>query len=456
MNKKILFFPLIILMLGFSLCSLAEEAESFLPDPGVLPGSILYPFKIFGENIKTFFTFGSEAKTMRYQLLSTLRLSELRAVAEKGEVSKIEKASERYQNQQNKLNQSMVRVDAKGELIDQLSNVIDHHLDVLESLNEQIPEEARINLEEARSIVRRGKVEVIEIENEDNPEEVLTAYQNTINNRLNDLKEKIEENDEQRAIVIFNDWKDYNDGLKQFQNQKEIVNQWQFEIIDQMDELDAESYEMSELRERLWEARFEAINAQIENLQRRREQNQWTEIRGDFVQAALGRIEQLRKQVQNMEEECRNDEECLASRQKLIDMLSMEYEKYTLFGEELMEESSDPIENEDDEEILMQLGQRAVEVIEQVYEMAPQEAKIGLDQALISSERLRQLSQEKIQTANELLPVSEVPAIRRIQNQVREELNERTEAVQMQSQNRIEAQEGTAGTVSPGSQKGNQ
>lgn len=455
MNKKILFLSLIFLMLGSGPCSFAEEVENILPDPGILPSSILYPFKIFGENIKTFFIFDPEAKTERYQLLSTLRLSELTAVAEKGEIRKIEKASERYQNQQKKLNQLMARIDAEGELIDQLNNVIDQHLDVLESLNEQVPEEARTSLEEARSVVRQGKVGVIEIKSEDNPEEVLTAYQDTINSRWNDLKEKIEENDEQGAMVIFDDWKNYHEGLRQFQSQKEIVNQWQFEIIDQMDELDAESYEMPELRERLWEARLEAVNAQIEDLQRHRERNQWTEVRGDFAQAALSRIEQLRKQVQSMEEKCLNDEECLASHQKLIDMLSLEYEKYALFGEELMEEDSDSTESEGNEEILRQLGQRAVETIEQVYEMAPQEAKTGLDQALISSERLRQLSQEKIQATQELLPVSEVPAIQRIQNQVREELKEKTGAVQTQSQNRTEMQEGS-GATRPGSQKGNQ
>ncbi len=458
MNKKIILFSFLLLMLSFNLFSFAEEAENVLPDPGVLPGSIIYPFKILGENIKTLFTFGSEAKAERHQFLSSLRLSELEAVTEKGIVRKIEKASERYQNQQETLNRLMIRIGAGEELINKLSNNIDQHLDILEILNEQVPEEAKMKLEDARSILRRGKIETIEIKGEDNLEEALIAYQEIINNRLNSLKTEIGENDESKAMLVLSDWEDYNEGLRQFQNQKEIeANQWQFEAINQMDELDADSLEMPKLRERLWEARLEAVNAQVESLQRRREQNQWTEAQGDFAQAALGRIEQLQKQVRNMEEECRNDEECLSLHQKLIDALSLEYERYALLGEELMQESdSDSDFDGEDREALMQVGQKAVEAIEQIYEMAPQEAKDGLDQALISSERLRQLSQQRIQASQELLPVSEVPAIQRIQNQVREELNKQIEeSAQIQSQNRIEKQEST-GTSGANSSKGNQ
>lgn len=71
--------------------------NKYLPEPGILPSSRLYPAKILYEDIRALLTFDNLSKVKLYLELADKRLAEIKKLEEKGDVSRAKETLARYQ-----------------------------------------------------------------------------------------------------------------------------------------------------------------------------------------------------------------------------------------------------------------------------------------------------------------------------------------------------------------------
>lgn len=435
--KKIITFIVLTLMIGPGLSAFAEESIQEVATPQVLPGSFWYLFKTFGENIRTFFTFNSEAKLERHQFLSEKRLAELEAIMEKAP-QLIDRAADNYQRQQEKLAQALNRVVQRGpeeeELIDRLEDSMGQHLEKLESLKEQVPTEAKAALERAHSAAQQGQIKAIEAISNWQPDEAFNRYKDLMTERLDRL-EQVAELDNEEAESILGQWRVYNEALRRMSKSRaeisDQVNAWQAQALERLDALEDRFQSMEQFREHLRDARSEAVDTQVEALRKIREENRWAEVENDFSETALRRIERLRERVQEMDQDCPAEDqaECLNERRRMVEALSQEYQKYMALGEEIIQQDWDNLSVEG-HDTLSQASQEAIQTLESVYDVAPEEARLSLDQAITAAERLRHLNNQAFETENQLgEPMSDNPSIERVQERARQEMAPQLEAI---------------------------
>jgi len=144
MLKKI---TIISLLLSFALMGVGQAQNVQLPDPGLLPDSPFYFLKRGWEGLGTFFTFGDSAKAERFAKLAEKRLSEARALAEKGKSEHAVKATERYEDTLSKSLERANKAKEKGKdvnaLLTRISERSSKHLEVLAEVSEKVPEQAK-------------------------------------------------------------------------------------------------------------------------------------------------------------------------------------------------------------------------------------------------------------------------------------------------------------------------
>ncbi len=445
--KKIVGILILVMMLTGSFV-LAETDLEDLPPVRVLPGSFLYPLKLVGENVKTLFFLNQESKAERYHYLSELRLSELQELIEKDNFKHLDSALARYQKQQNKLEGLIDRATQRGIdwslLAEEIEVSAENHLNIISDFQSKIPDTAIDNLEEARAVARGGQIRAMEMIANNQAEPNLDRYQELMDKRLNQFESEVFEGDDLGAEMVLADWRAYNKSRQNISREQleiiQSIGEAQAETIDRMDQLEQATSENSRLREQLWQSRLEAVEAQVENLRQLGEGGYWLEAQDNFTEMITNRANHLEQQIQNMAQECpiEQQETCLAIREKLTDFLSQEYKKYADLGEEVIQ--GDLIDSIDSStnSVLNQVGTQAMIKMGQLYEEVVPEAKAGLEQAMTSAERLRQLSQEALQQMNQEGLSFQAPALQSFQQRIEEGLAPQIENVRVRVRNQQE------------------
>lgn len=143
MNIKHVICIVMILML----LPITAAAQEELPDPGVTPDSPFYGIKRFFENVDLFFTFDSPAKAEKYIRYAGLRLSEAKAMQERGRRDLAENMLEEYDGN---LNESRKALKVARKLGLRTANVSERvalatsrHLEVLYRVLDKVPEQAK-------------------------------------------------------------------------------------------------------------------------------------------------------------------------------------------------------------------------------------------------------------------------------------------------------------------------
>lgn len=95
--KKTLTLGVVACMLLMGSSVHAQTTNTTLPSAGMLPDNPLYFLEQLSEGIANFFTFGDKAKAERLFNQSEERLSEARALVEKGKSDQAEKIIAKYQ-----------------------------------------------------------------------------------------------------------------------------------------------------------------------------------------------------------------------------------------------------------------------------------------------------------------------------------------------------------------------
>jgi len=176
MTKK-LFLVLLAAVLLFAGVAQAQTQTNDLPEPGMLPDSPFYFLKSWSEGIGTFFTFGDVAKTERFSHLAEVRLSEAKALVEKGKQDIAEKAVLRYQDQLEAALTKAAEAKAKGldtdEVLAKVAEATLKHQEVLAEVYEKVPEQAKETIQRAMEVGMRGHEEALQAISGKKREEVM-------------------------------------------------------------------------------------------------------------------------------------------------------------------------------------------------------------------------------------------------------------------------------------------
>lgn len=172
-----------------------DEMSLEFSDPGLLPDSPFYIFKIWGENIATFFTFGEEAKAERYIMLTERRMAEIKALTEKGDQEITGIILKRYEEQLRMTIENMERVQSQGRSVEKISTRVAEatgkHLLVLDEIYEKVPESTKDAILKAKEVSLNGQTKALNALAKEKPETAIKISLKTIDGELNILKARI-------------------------------------------------------------------------------------------------------------------------------------------------------------------------------------------------------------------------------------------------------------------------
>lgn len=156
-----------ITILGISSMVNAQvTASANIPSPGVLPDNPFYGFKKFVESLQLFFTFDPVSKAQLHLQFADQRLSELNQSIAENKTQNIPRLEQDYQNELNATEDELNTSQALGRNVTDLAEHVaaetfKHQL-ILQNLLGQVPDQARIHIENAINQSQTGHEQAVE------------------------------------------------------------------------------------------------------------------------------------------------------------------------------------------------------------------------------------------------------------------------------------------------------
>jgi hypothetical protein len=210
MNARFV-FCLIITLAIFSV-TVANAQEPELPDPGITPDSWIYGFKRAFETITLFFTFDEVAKVEKRLQYAELRLSEAKTMAEKGKLEYIDNLLEDYGKELKEVNKiASLAKDAstKEKLSELVAKATSHHLEILDKVQEIVPEQAKDKISAAKERSIKGNQEALRVLATENPEKAAELTMNVAEGRINKAKQAVEKGNAEEAAEAAEEYEKY-------------------------------------------------------------------------------------------------------------------------------------------------------------------------------------------------------------------------------------------------------
>lgn len=149
--KELMFAMFFSLLLLSQTAVIADNNTDDIEDPGILPNSPFYGFKLFTEDVQMFFTFQEEARFRLMLQFAERRLSEANAIFAMNETEAIEALMERYQERIQNANETRERLRLQNITTDDIDNVfnrtVSNHVMVLERLMQNSSERVQTMLQ---------------------------------------------------------------------------------------------------------------------------------------------------------------------------------------------------------------------------------------------------------------------------------------------------------------------
>jgi len=186
---------LLITSLFFGGTAYAQDEE--LPDPGLTPDSPFYFLDTWGKNIGMFFTFGNEAKVRKALQYAEERLAETRTMAAKNRVREMERAANDYDGFMAMVNERLEAAVQQG-LSDNISERVAlataKHLNILDRVKDQVPEQAREALTHARTASMNGQINALWALAKVKTERAIDIAADTIENQMERARVRASDN----------------------------------------------------------------------------------------------------------------------------------------------------------------------------------------------------------------------------------------------------------------------
>lgn len=167
--KKLIIFLIIFSFFLVSPAVLAQTNETPIPTtdtqteltgPGVLPDSPFYFFKSLTEGVREVFVFGEDNKANYSLTLADKRLSEARALANKGKgelaAKTAEKAADKNEEGQRHVEKAMSEGKDVATIVERLAANSARQQAVLAKVLEKVPEQAKAAIQRAIEVSKRG------------------------------------------------------------------------------------------------------------------------------------------------------------------------------------------------------------------------------------------------------------------------------------------------------------
>ena len=205
-------FCLFLTLITFISGTVVSAQEPELPDPGITPDSWMYGFKRAFEAISMVFTFNEVAKAEKHLHYAELRLSEARAMAEKGKPEYIDNLIKDYEKEleaANKIASLAREVSTKEKLAELVAIATSQHLQILDKVQEQVPEHAKDKISAARERSIKGNQEALKVLATTNPEKAAEIAMNVAEGRINKAKQAAEKGDAEEAAEAAEEYEKY-------------------------------------------------------------------------------------------------------------------------------------------------------------------------------------------------------------------------------------------------------
>jgi len=415
--KKISLIVVSLILISFTGGVLAQETE--LPDPGLTPDSPFYFLETIAEGIGTFFTFGDVAKAERYAKLAAERVAEVKAVVDKGKPEVAKKALTRYRDQLEKSLAKVEEAQAKGKSVSEVTEIVSQatakHLTILEEVLERVPEQAKSAILQAREVSKTGQVKALEGLVKEKPERAAELNIQIIQNRLEKMKNDTKEGDEEDAERTMADFTVFRTLLEKMGKENKIVlasfvSEDMTGQIEDLDEVEDEVENLSpQMAEKVKAIKASAINGQVDVLRSLAEVDpeKAAEI---FSNAADKRLNKAKQDAED--DDAEEAEEAVE-----------EFEKYAVFGQEISGIAQGIGKDTTTvEQLVARAATHHLEVLNDVYNKVPEQAREAIQKAMTVSEIGRQQAVEALKGKGVLENIPEtVPVPWEVKEKVFEE-----------------------------------
>ncbi len=206
MNGSIAVIPLLLLAIPLA------SAQAQLPEPGTLPDSPFYGLKRFFESIGTTFTFDQEAKVTRALELAELRLAEAAMMAEMDKPEFVQSLTSDYEKEIENSNSAVSSIsdpEKKRIASERVALATSHHLEVLDSVQDRVPEQARSAIAAAKDTSIEGNIESLRILATEDPDRAAELAMQAAQGRAEKARDAAGSGNEEVAIEATEHYREY-------------------------------------------------------------------------------------------------------------------------------------------------------------------------------------------------------------------------------------------------------
>jgi len=417
MRKISLLTALLFLSLSLGVGVLAQEAE--LPSPGLTPDSPFYFLERISEGIGTFFTFGDLKKAERYAALAAERIAEVQAVVEKGKPEAAGRALKRYEDQLGRALAKAETAKAKGQKTEKVTEIVakatSKHLSVLEGLLEKVPDVAKEAITKALEKSKNGHITALKALAGENSAKAVEINIDSAKGRLEKAKQETAKKQKEKVEKALEDYEDLQTTLEEVRGKGKtlaaLVSEERIKNIEDLDKIEDGAKDISaETAGKVREAKDRTISRQMSSLRDIADEDpeKATEIN---LKAAEARLNRAKAKA----EEGKIDE---------VEEAIKEFENQYKFGEEISQIAQGL--GKDITTVEQLVGKATsihLEILAEVYEKVPEQAKEAIEKAMEVSAKGHQRAVEALKAKGALDEVSEeVPVPKELPEKVKERI----------------------------------
>jgi len=146
----------------------AQTTDADLPSPGLLPDSPIYFLKPLSEKVRGIFIFGEDSKALYALKLADKRLSEAKALSDKGEDGLAADIAEQAGKENENAQEHLAKAESEGKdvtaVVERLAANSARQQAVLEKVLEKVPEQVKAAIQRAMEVSKRGLIKAQEMQ----------------------------------------------------------------------------------------------------------------------------------------------------------------------------------------------------------------------------------------------------------------------------------------------------
>jgi len=166
--KKLLVLLSFLFVFALAPSVFAQTTDTDLPNPGLLPDSPIYFLKPLSEKVRGLFIFGQDSKALYALTLADKRLSEAKALSDKGKddlaADTAEQAGKENENAQEHLAKAEIEGKDVTAVVERLAANSVRQQIVLAKVLEKVPQQAKAAIQRAMEMSKRGLTKAQEMQ----------------------------------------------------------------------------------------------------------------------------------------------------------------------------------------------------------------------------------------------------------------------------------------------------